>query len=657
MIDSYYNGVRYSYLMYKNGAGINIDKLGEFPTKERNGVAVKVELSINRDIYRQLKLDFSTLAFFNCLYIQDNGYVLDGFAQNFNKRGTKMFKHLAFWNMIDMPRVGYYDDVTIKLVVGNVIYPLEKKSLIDDIFDQCNYPIYLKFDIGDLDVTPNRENILYNAKTENKIIEVSRKALEELKEYIRQTSKFDFPDVIQWYKFTASRSLEMNIPLSYDQNVNFYIKGDLLNKISLSNMVTLKGKPADKELYKICDNLAHEMVHRNSVTLVYKPSNVMKFTKLGVNSWFNKNLKDLVLENTSQFNYFTMDSFWSTSTKEYAMEHILKKYSNSYNCYIFNVPKILKIFKEYYKDIINSNAFNKELVKFVIKDILEQKYFTVFSSADVPQKWLDERDAKKKVEAKTNKVITVKADARKCVIRTLVESSRYNYGECRYAAMLNDTMYTFDQVKKMCNATFIYTDNTPENIEYLKALYHIVRAINDNSIDENYKFISVAASNIPVIENLSNTIEMNAWINSNVKCFRNRTSLDKNFKQLLHMVSGRISDDFPQLYNRIQAYCLDTKEGGKTGHLTTSEISILDEIIEKYKENNWINQDIIDLQSDEKVKLLFKWLEGVSYNYTTSARLIICDYILRTGVSNVSNSLYKIYLNSEFYKSIAIKTN
>ena len=45
VINSYYNNVKHSYLMYKNAMSINIDKIGEFKGSFENGLEVSVTLT------------------------------------------------------------------------------------------------------------------------------------------------------------------------------------------------------------------------------------------------------------------------------------------------------------------------------------------------------------------------------------------------------------------------------------------------------------------------------------------------------------------------------------------------------------------------------------------------------------------------------------
>ena len=655
MVDSYYNGTIYSYLMYKNGAGINIDKLGEFPTTEKNGVSVKVELEINRDTFKQLPFDFMSLAFFNCIYIQDSQNILDDFANNFNNRGTKKFKHMAYWHMMNKPSKGYYDKTEIQLVVGNVVYPLDKKYLAMDVFEDDGYPIYLNFEIGDLDVTPNRENVLYNTKTEAKIAEVAKLAAAELKEYILEQTAFDFPDIIQWYKFVSMQQLELDIPLSHDQSCRFYVRQKFLQKLNFESKVTLKGKKVPSDLQAVCNYIAQEPIGRHAVMLTYKPRNVTKFVKLPANSYFSLSFKNLIVESYHQFfKYFTYDFSWTTPIKEYAMENILGK-SNNYDHYIFNIYSLKRQFLEVYKKLVARQDSRVKTVKFILRELKDQQYFTVFSTSDVPQAWLDDREARLKAEKAAAKATTpvTKKEVRNCVVRTIAEGSRYDYSRGGYAPIFKDDIYDYNGVKNTTHLTFVYTDTDIENTEYLISLFDLHRNIGCST---NYKFITVAPRNIPALAELPNTIEMNAWVNSNLTMFRNRASIDWDFKDLLSQKCDSLYKGFPSLRAKFINYKESLKEGCACRNIASRTNKVFEEIIELYKKNKWVNDDMISLQNDKQINLLLKLSSCLSPIYTEST-LILTDYIVRHNISDIDPVIYNSYLNSEFYKSIAIKTN
>ena len=67
-ITSYYEGKKYSYVMYKNGSGINIDRLSVTEGDFKNGLEVSIKMRIYHD--SELTDAIKTLCLFDKLYVE-----------------------------------------------------------------------------------------------------------------------------------------------------------------------------------------------------------------------------------------------------------------------------------------------------------------------------------------------------------------------------------------------------------------------------------------------------------------------------------------------------------------------------------------------------------------------------------------------------------
>lgn len=162
-ITSFYNGVRYSYLMYKNGMGINIDLVDSTDTDERNGllVEVKVESSKYFNVLNGIK---KQLRFFENIYIKDTYGTTGGKSINESK-----IKHYNSFSVSTLERGSggltilngkvEYDFVGDTI---NDVVPANLKKLVE-MLEDCD--VAMRFEIGELDLVPSRESLHYTEKT------------------------------------------------------------------------------------------------------------------------------------------------------------------------------------------------------------------------------------------------------------------------------------------------------------------------------------------------------------------------------------------------------------------------------------------------------------------------------------------------------------
>lgn len=185
-ITSNYNGTQYIYAMYKDNNQLNIDLLHKQTTSERNGLEVKVNIKYS-DLQSFQQAIASQLVYFENLYVINT--INPSFSEQFNNIKIKRFNNFSV-------NSSYHPTPQIDLILGKVKYPLRITSLTKNYSTQIyHYPISLNFNIGDLEVTPNREEVLYNTKNINKIQEVLDKAMGEIGSLIELSKKKDHKDL------------------------------------------------------------------------------------------------------------------------------------------------------------------------------------------------------------------------------------------------------------------------------------------------------------------------------------------------------------------------------------------------------------------------------------------------------------------------------
>ncbi len=182
-ITSYYNGVARLYIMTKDGNSITTNLMSEFPTNEKNGLEITVKNISDKHRYREA---FKNLAFFPNVYI-------DGDFSEYNNIKVKRYKYFTATT----------EEFSNKLLLGNVLYPLDGNIIPVELKEFYNSivksGIVFNFNIGELQVTPNRESIIYNTQTNNLIIQRIKDAKEEITSVLKPFIEKDYDNpYIYW---------------------------------------------------------------------------------------------------------------------------------------------------------------------------------------------------------------------------------------------------------------------------------------------------------------------------------------------------------------------------------------------------------------------------------------------------------------------------
>lgn len=188
------------------------------PTTEKTGVEVSIK---NVDIYNYIRA-------LPCIIFFPNVYI-DGAGPSFNNTKIKRFNNFAAAST----------EISQKILLGNVLYPIQDnlfpdriKTIIDRI--RCT-GIAIKFDIGELEITPNRENIIYSSNTIEKIASRIEAAEAELDNLIYNCIHKDYDNIFDYYEAT--------MPMGYFPIVNTVNRygGYRIDNDFIINSITYKG--------------------------------------------------------------------------------------------------------------------------------------------------------------------------------------------------------------------------------------------------------------------------------------------------------------------------------------------------------------------------------------------------------------------------------
>lgn len=203
----------------------------EKPTEEKNGVEVTIKSIRNIEPYRRA---LRYIVFFPNVYI-------DGIDSENNNTKLKRFNNFAVASCMIDP----------KILLGNVLYPCNRGMLAREsraFLDRIEHSgIVIKFDVGEISITPNRENIIYSNDTIAKIDKRISDAKKELDGMVAKKCSRDYDNLYELYLATRGNIMYDLINDSIDDSCfyNRYSRdGNYCTTINTST-ITFKGIKLD----------------------------------------------------------------------------------------------------------------------------------------------------------------------------------------------------------------------------------------------------------------------------------------------------------------------------------------------------------------------------------------------------------------------------
>ena len=636
--------------MYKDGSGINIDELGKFPTDSKNGLSVQVTLQMDYYKVQELINGLTSLAFFNCIYLDDSQKLLFDFAEHFNNRKSVYLKSFGVWDMENyrLKKTSYSSSMPVNIVVGNCIYPFTKEQLYIQSQLPKDLPIYLHFDIGELDVTPNREAILYNPKTDAAILKKAKEAVEELKSIIMKQDHVDFPSLLDWYVYKKNNVVTVSIQLDKDAVYKMHLNTSTVRDWNIPSSCTIKGKsmPAGPML-TLVENLMESYIPHEAIKFRYELGTSMYYSKMTL-----YNSLKLINAITKHYTVTTDDKVWKSILKDYVKNKYLstRKQQASYTNYVLSTDKAIKALRTKLRYLIRMDNSPKHVcLRYILKELDFKNMFVNCNADTIPTDYVTKWEAEKKSQKASTTTSNTPTIARKCVIYTLQTSERYDYAISDYGAIVNSGLYTLDSISKS-GKLFVYTSS--DSIEDLKMAYLLFA--RKLELHVSTEFIYVAPSNIPTIAALPNTIDLSSYLYTRKnEVIASYKDIDWNKVDSLRRVKYRdwegVVKEFPDISNKVEEYYSYYNKCLVLRSLHCPVNTFFNDLLKKYEENQWGNPRIKELQSCDSLFAFIHW----SYYIRLDAHAleIFADYVYRSGISKLSNMAYNAYKNSVFYKS------
>ena len=367
-ITSYYNGKKYSYLMYKNGGGINIDKMSETEGDFRNGL----EVSIKKYIYSNSDWGEAIrhLCLFDKLHItyQGESPFLKDLASQFNKRKITNFNAFSRCSLLSTNK-NYFR-------VGNVLYDMK-----DSVDLTTTDGLIISLPIGSVDITPNREALQYTDYTNRTISQKVAETKRELQDMVNTHIKGD----ISMSKFFEQFCNGSKYTIKADEESFNIDKEDV--EID-SSSITIGGEPVPDGYDKFLNDVKYLGIEKS---LIHKRINKSVYGRRSIDT----SIKHLILGNyvlVNKVDKVTKQVTWLYFTDHVTRTSVVLTY-NGLEFFKANVEKYVK------NSVSMDESAVKEYVDFLFKNI----EIGVISNDVVPSSYIEayrqeQRDKRKKVD-------------------------------------------------------------------------------------------------------------------------------------------------------------------------------------------------------------------------------------------------------------------
>lgn len=590
--------------MYKDGNSISIDKVFEIDTEEPNGLTIEISISRShlntfmKEIYRQLQYFENVIIKNSIIDFENTSYLERDFnrvVETFNNIKIKNFKTFKATNIA----TNSLNEGSIRILVGKVSYPLNKGIDQFRIFNGkgiFNLLVGLKFEIGELDITPNRESILYSERTIKVIYDKLKLLLEEV-EAIKEENrniifnsvediiKFEDLNLKQFYPFGKEGShIDLRIT-----NLTFNFKGLIYNKTILNSFKRIVNR---FELFQsVRLNIENKVLTANGKTFL-----LLDFIHKDNYSFIVTPEVSELKNNTKKYIRY-LKEYGSIGANPIFLREFDEKYFESQilRCIRLSLSYIEK--EEYEKEKELVPLLHRELFSYLKNSF---KSLLNINNDSVPQSFIEKLKEEKKNE--TKKEVTSFNHKEFLSIHLCVQSERDNDFNITLAS---DTV-SYEQLEKS-HLIYVYTISTDINRERLKCLARIFFNF------KNYRFIGVSETKAKRLKDLKNTIEMkDLFINPQkydiISKIGTAVLINKEIPKLfelrnrniLNYFSNNLDESVLTLYNYVQQFNVFRDSYYKGKDLI---ISMKEEIYNLCKEHNCWDLDIKAVLENSKIDI------------------------------------------------------
>lgn len=532
-ITSYYNGKKYSYIMYKNCTSLNIDKLSEVEGDYPNGLEVSIQ--VEKNSYYDWNTTIYQLCLFDKLYIACKGecsFRLRNAAENFNNRKVRNYNNI--FSTCDLLSSSY-----LYYRVGNILYEADSEHTYIG-----TKGLIINIPIGTVDITPSRENLQYTEFT-NKTLE---KKSNEVKSLLQDMAIKAFDKDMTFEYFFTNAVLGDSYTIPIDGINDEYLRIDKEDVELVIPNATINGKKIPDEYDKFLKEIKYITVDRS---LVHKNINYSR-------RYYSENLREFM-----RGNYILVDKLDKVTkavTMDYFKENTDKK------------PKVILIYEgiaslkqkifDYIKgrkDLLYKPETTAEYIDFLFNNLTIE----TISNDDVPQSYIKEYREGKKTVKNVNTEVQIR----------LYGSGSYSYYKLRHFLNMDGKGF------------FLYTVHTREDKMLRDLAYMLCGYLPLKGI------ISMKAEDVSIIEHNKRFVNLDTFLlNKNRLLTKIMTAkaILKGFEKLLL--------DTNVNYYSLPVYRKFAEDFGMNVTFANriNGSSSMRELYNHYETNKWINKALVD---------------------------------------------------------------
>lgn len=209
-----FDGIEYNYIVHRGVKTPQVQMVESNPTDKHNGTEVRIPIKNMSDFQEFQKEIKKQLMFFDNI-----DYIACGVDNNY-----KLYQGKHFIIRVDKNKTEYTGRHTPNICLGKVRYPIDFDQLKLSLYD-FNTSVSLRFDIGELTVTMNRESIEYTTEAKEKI----RNKFELVKKELTEISKNSLETTEDFLKYVTLKNDRLNL-LKIDTDVFVPVDGFIETK-------------------------------------------------------------------------------------------------------------------------------------------------------------------------------------------------------------------------------------------------------------------------------------------------------------------------------------------------------------------------------------------------------------------------------------------